>query len=229
MPNSARRLTARDRVYVTLREAVVSTELQPGRRLSENELTELLGVSRTPVREALARLREERLVVVVPQRGTFVCRIDPEAVADASFVREALECNAIRLATERVTPADVEALRENIGAQERADAADDSEAFDRLDDDLHHRLCGLSGREVAWRLSQRARGQLDRVRRLSLPEPGYRAEMIAEHRAVLEAVAAGDPETAERVLRHHLRMVLSSMPALRVAHPEFFEPEKETA
>jgi DNA-binding GntR family transcriptional regulator len=229
MTERTRRLTTRDRVYAALREAIVSAELAPGRRLSENELADRLGVSRTPVREALARLRDERLVAVVPQRGTFVCLIDPDAVADASFVREALECNAIRLATARASPADLEALTENVAAQERAEAADDSEAFDDLDEELHQRLCRMSGREIAWRLSQRARGQLDRVRRLSLPEPGYRAEMIAEHRAVLEAVAAGDPETAERVLRHHLRMVLSSMPALRAAHPEYFEPEEESA
>jgi DNA-binding GntR family transcriptional regulator len=220
-------VTARDRVYAALREAIVSAELEPGRRLSENELAERLGVSRTPVREALARLRDERLVAIVPQLGTFVPLIDPEAVADASFVREALECNAIRLATERATPADLAALRANLAAQERAEADGDSDAFDLLDEELHRSLCRLSGRDIAWQLSMRARGQLDRVRRLSLPEPGYRAEMVAEHRAVLDAVAAGDPETAERVLRHHLRMVLSSMPAIRAAHPEYFEPEKE--
>ena len=75
--------SARDQVYVALREGIVSAELEPGRRLSENELAEALGVSRTPVREALVRLRDERLVAIVPQLGTFVTLISTDAVADA--------------------------------------------------------------------------------------------------------------------------------------------------
>jgi DNA-binding transcriptional regulator YhcF (GntR family) len=84
-----------EQVYLALREAIVSAELEPGLKLSENELAGELGVSRTPVREAVARLRDERLVAIVPQLGTFVTLISPGAVADAEFVREALECAAI--------------------------------------------------------------------------------------------------------------------------------------
>ncbi len=84
-------------------------------------------------------------------------------------------------------------------------------------------LCELSGREIAWSLSRRANGHLDRVRRLSLPEPGYLGEMVAEHRAVVAAVADKDPDQAEASLRHHLRMVLSSLPSIRAANPDYFE------
>lgn len=217
--------SARDQAYAALRGAIVSAQLEPGRRLSENQLAELIGVSRTPVRDALARLRDERLVAIVPQLGTFVTFIDREAVADAHFVREALEVEAVRIAAQRAGAQGVEALRANLVAQERAVAADDAEAFARLDDDLHHLLCDLSGREVAWRLSERTRGQLDRVRLLSLPEAGYRGQMLAEHRTVVEAVAAQDADGAETQLRHHLRMVLSQLPAIRAAHPEFFQED----
>ena len=215
--------SARDRVYDALREAIVSAELEPGRRLSENELADRLGVSRTPVREALVRLRDDRLVAIVPQLGTFVTLIAADAVADAHFVREALECSAIRLAAERAAPRDLADLQANVAEQERAEESGDAEAFDRLDEALHRMICELSGREVAWRISQRARGQLDRVRRLSIPAPGYRRQMIDEHREVLAAVAASDAEGAERALRHHLRMVLSYVPDIQRAHPEFFE------
>jgi GntR family transcriptional regulator, rspAB operon transcriptional repressor len=215
--------TARDQVYTALREAIVSAELEPGRRLSENELADLLGVSRTPVREALARLRDDGLVAIVPQLGTFVTLISSAAVADAAFVREALECGAIRLATESAAARDLEELQANLAAQDRAVQSDDTEAFDRLDEALHRRLCELSGHEVVWWLSRRANGQLARVRRLSLPEPGYRAEMLAEHRAVVGAIADGDPDQAEQALRHHLRMVLSHLPQIQAAHPDYFE------
>src|ERR687894_38551 len=101
-----------------MRDAIVRVDLAPGQRLSENELAGQLGVSRTPVREALARLRDERLVAVVPQLGTFVTRISTGAVGDAQFVREALECAAIREAAVRAGDADVAALEEIVRRQE---------------------------------------------------------------------------------------------------------------
>lgn len=214
---------AREQVYLTLREAIVSAELEPGRRLSENELADLLGVSRTPVREALARLRDERLVAIVPQLGTYVTLISQQGVADAAFVREALECSAIRLATPAADETSLAALQANLAAQERAVSEEDAEAFDRLDDALHQSLCDLSGHDVAWTLSRRANGHLDRVRRLSLPDPAYMGEMVDEHRQVLAAVADRDADRAEQLLRHHLRMVLSSLPHIEAEHPEYFE------
>src|SRR3954447_15684059 len=217
--------SARDQAYVALRAAIVGAQLEPGRRLSENQLAELIGVSRTPVRDALARLRDERLVALLPQLGTFVTFIDEEAVADAHFVREALEVGAVRIAADQATGQDVAALHDNLAAQEHAVAAEDAETFARLDDDLHCLLCDLSGREAAWRLSERTRGQLDRVRLLSLPEAGYREQMLAEHRPAFAAGAAHNAPLAERELRHHLRMVLSQLPAIREAHPEYFQED----
>jgi GntR family transcriptional regulator, rspAB operon transcriptional repressor len=212
-----------DGAYTALRTAIVTAQLVPGRRLSENELAGLIGVSRTPVREALLRLRDERLVEVVPQLGTFVTFIEEDAVADAHFVRESLEVNAVRHAPSILDARALQPIEDNLDAQERAAELGDDDAFARLDDELHHLLCDLSGRSVAWRLSERARGQLDRVRRLSLPDAGYRRQMLAEHRAVVAAVTAGDADGAERELRHHLRMVLSSLPDIRRAHPEYFQ------
>jgi DNA-binding GntR family transcriptional regulator len=225
----ARNGPARAQVYAALRDAIVSAALEPGRQLSENELAALLGVSRTPIREALQRLREERLVAVVPQLGTFVTRISTSAVSDAQFVREALECAAIRETAIRAEDEDIAALEAIVRRQEATREAADYDRFYILDDELHRTLCDLSGREIAWSLSQRAKGHLNRIRRLSLPEPGYLMEMIAEHRAVVAAVAVHDPDEAERALRHHLRMVLSTVPAIRAQHPDYFEDEEEIA
>lgn len=217
--------SARAQVYAVLREAIIRADFEPGRQLSENELAGRLGVSRTPIREALARLREERLVEIVPQLGTFVSRISTQAVADAQFVREALECAAVVRAAELATDADLSALEENLKAQERAQAAADFDAFYLLDEGFHHTLCDLSGHPIVWSVSQRAKGHLNRVRRLSLPMPSYLAEMVAEHRGIVAAVAAHDPERAEQALRHHLRMVLREVPQIRSEHPDFFEEE----
>jgi GntR family transcriptional regulator, rspAB operon transcriptional repressor len=221
----SRRGPARAHVYTALRDAIVAGQLEPGRQISENELAARLGVSRTPIREALQRLREERLVAVVPQYGTFVTHISESAVSDAQFVREALECAAIRGTALRARDQDLAALEGIIRRQDAAREANDSDSFYVLDDELHQLLCDLSGHAIAWSLSQRAKGHLNRIRRLSMPEPGYMMEMIGEHRAVVAAVAAHDPDEAEQTLRHHLRMVLSTLPAIREQHPDYFEEE----
>ena len=191
--------------------------------MSENELAERLAVSRTPVREALVRLRDDRLVDIVPQLGTFVALIGDEAVADAQFVRESLECAAVRLAAARADRDAMRALKALVAHQATVRDAKEFDRFFLLDDEFHASLCEISGRRVAWDLAQRAKGHLDRVRRLSLPQPRYLAEMVAEHELVVRAVGRGDPDAAEDALRHHLRMVLSALPALRAEHPEYFE------
>lgn len=219
--------STRERVYASLREAITTAQLEPGRRLSENELAGELGVSRTPIREALALLREERLVAIVPQLGTFVTLISPRAVHDAGFVREALECAAVRLAAERITVDTLEDLQANLASQERVVERGDPDRFDRLDNDLHRMLSAASGRPIAWSLAQRANGQLDRVRRLSLPEPGFLADMLGEHRDVVAAVASRDPDAAEAAMRHHVRMVTSLLGDIRTAHPEYFDEDPE--
>jgi DNA-binding GntR family transcriptional regulator len=217
--------SASRQVYAALREAIIAGELAPGQRISENELSVRLAVSRTPIREALARLRDERFVQIVPQLGTYVTRISPAAVADAQFVREALECAAVRIAAERAEPADIAALEGLIRRQEEVVAHDDFERFSVLDDEFHAAICELSGRGFAWEVAQRAKGHLSRVRRLSFPQPRYLVEMVSEHHAVVEALRDNAPDAAESALRHHLRMVLSAVPAIREQHPDYFEDE----
>jgi DNA-binding GntR family transcriptional regulator len=175
------------------------------------------------VREAVAKLRDDQLVEVVPQLGTFVSRISVAGVDDAQFLREALECAAVRLVAERADDDDVEELRELVRRQEHARDTADPDAFFILDDAFHSTICELSGRPIAWTIVARANGHLNRVRRLSLAEPRYIAEMIVEHKVVLAEIAKGDPDEAETALRHHLRMVLSDLPNIQHNHPEYFE------
>jgi DNA-binding GntR family transcriptional regulator len=229
--SSARRLSgavprnapARMRVYAALRDAIVRAELVPGAQLSENELAEQLGVSRTPIREALGRLRDDRLVEVVPQLGTFVSKISTQAVTDAQFIREALECAAVRAAAERVGDEGIASLEENLRSQERAREGNDLDAWYLLDDAYHRELCDLSGHPAVWGVSERAKSHLNRLRRISLTVPDYMPEMIVEHRSVADALGRRDPDAAERSLRHHLRMVLKEVPRIREQHPDYFE------
>ena len=110
-----------------------------------------------------------------------------------------------------------------VARQQEVRDADDYDRFYVLDDEFHGTLVELSGHGIAWSLAQRANGHLNRVRRLSLPQPRYLAEMVAEHALVVEAIRRHDSDAAEIALRHHLRMVLSGLPAIRSEHPDFFE------
>ena len=221
--DSARRGPARLFVYAAVRDAIVRAELPPGARISENELADQLGVSRTPIREALGRLRDDRLVEVVPQLGTFVSRISAQAVGDAQFIREALECAAVRPAAELAGEEDIAGFEENLRSQERARDSGDVDAWYLLDDAYHRALCDLSGHPAVWPVSERAKSHLNRVRRISLTLPDYLPEMIVEHREVIDAVSRHDADAAEKTLRHHLRMVLREVPRIREKHPEYFE------
>lgn len=215
--------TTRGRVYSLLRDAIVSTDFHPGQQLSETELAERLGVSRTPIREALVRLGDDRLVEIVPQRGTYVSRISRQAIDDAQFVRESLECAAVRLAAKSAEEEDIAALQGILSSQREANEAGDVDRFYVFDDELHHTLCDLSGHGIAWSLAQRASGHLNRIRRLSMTMPDYIHEMISEHETVIDALARHQPGQAERALREHLRMVLTALPEIEHQHPEYFQ------
>ena len=213
----------RNQVYANLREAIVAARFEPGRQLSESELAAELGVSRTPIREALVRLRDDRLVEIVPQLGTFVSKISHTAVADAQFVRESLECAAVREATERASAEDLAALEAILQRQRSARESEDFDRFYVFDDELHRAFCDLSGHEIAWSVSQRAASHLNRVRRLSLPLQSYLGEMIAEHELVVDAIKRRDANAAEQALRHHLQMVLAGLGQIEARHPDYFE------
>ncbi|MBS1679842.1 MAG: GntR family transcriptional regulator [Actinobacteria bacterium] len=210
-------------LYAALRDLIVRAELTPGERLSEAELGERLGVSRTPIREALGRLRDDRLVEVRPQIGTFVARISPAAVADAQFIREALECTAVRVAAELADEESMAQLEENLRAQERSSDRADIDSWQLLDDTFHRHLCDLSGHPAVWPVNERAKSHLIRLRRLSLSMPDYLPTMVEAHRAIAAAVEQHDPDGAEESLREHLRDVLREVPRIREQHPDYFE------
>jgi GntR family transcriptional regulator, rspAB operon transcriptional repressor len=214
--------SARAQAYARLREAIVSLRLRPGERIADAQLAQELGVSRTPVREAILQLADEGLVDVVPQHGTFVAPISLEAVREAQFVREALEVAALREVVERVTDAQLGELETSLAAQAEAESTHDTARFYTLDEAFHRRLMEISSFPGVWRIAARSRAHLNRVRILSLPGPEVIAELVAQHAALVERLRARDGAGAEAVLHEHLRMVYSHLPELERAHPEYF-------
>lgn len=218
----ARKISSREAVYAELRRRIITLQSPPGSGISENELAADLGVSRTPVREALIKLSDDGLVQVFPQVGTFVALVDVARVRDAQFLREAVEVASLgTLAPEQVLDHDVVAsLQANLATQ-RANLGDD-DAFFALDEEFHRGLMRLAGHEGSWAAVASAKSHLDRARRLGMAHLHPNAEMAGQHEAVLAAVVAGDLPGAIDVLRDHLRNVLDSLAAVRAASPELF-------
>lgn len=212
--------SSRRTVYEELRRRVVTLQLPPGAPLSENELAAELGTSRTPVRESLILLAQEDLVQIFPKVGTFVSRVDPERVADAQFLREAVELASLDDIPAEPDPEQVGALWENLAQQQQAD--DDPDAFFLLDEDFHLGLLRLAGHERTWPTVVAAKGHLDRARRLGLTENPSMRGFRDQHADVLEALLRGDRDQARSLMRDHLRTVFADIERVRQRSPELF-------
>jgi DNA-binding GntR family transcriptional regulator len=202
---------------------IVTHEYRPGERLSENELSSSLGVSRQPVRDALIRLGEAGLVRALPQRATQVTRIAIPNVYSGRFLREATEVAVIREAAVSAVPSMIAAMDRIIDAQEVAVAKKDHLAFLALDDDLHRTFAASIGHEDVWRTLQNVKLQMDRVRYLSLPDTTPEELLTKQHRAIVKALHARNPDKAEAAVRKHLAELLRSLPLLVQNFPDYFE------
>jgi DNA-binding GntR family transcriptional regulator len=193
--------------------------LRPGMRLSENELGLRFGTSRTPVREAIVRLVEDGLIEVRPQRGTYIARISLQAVQRARFVRSALELEIIRQAAAYGVPEAVlvEAKRA-IADQENAGL--DPDLFTTADDMFHRTFANGIGYGDIWSVVENQKAQFDRIRFLSLPNVTPIDYLIDQHRMILSAVEARDPDRAEKTLRAHLSIVVETAVALMRTNPD---------
>lgn len=211
------------RVFRDLRQAVITMHFKPGQALSEQEIAGQLGVSRQPVREAFIKLGEAGLLTIRPQRGTFVVRISAKQVCEARFVREAVELAIVRRACQELSDGTVDDLRRNLEAQRAA--ADDlrPQRFMELDEAFHRTIAAGADCEYAWRVVEETKAQMDRVRYLSLPDATPLDRLIVQHEAVIDAIAARDPDRAEAAMRRHLQEILTSLPELERRFPELFD------
>lgn len=206
-----------------LRDSILTGELKPGMRLSEQEIANAMGISRQPVREAFIRLAGEGLLEVWPQRGTFVSKISAEEVLDARFVREAVEADLIRLATERGGAELVAVLRDNLAQQH--EALTDPARFLRLDEVFHRTIAEAAGKGRAWDHLQKLKSQLDRVRFLATQDFPVNV-LITQHAGVIDALATGNPDRAETAMRVHLCQMLEDLPRINAAYPDYFAPPR---
>ncbi len=193
-----------DAVYGDLKHAILTGALEPGSLIEKAELCEKFRVSRYPVSAAVSRLAYDQLVDVAPQHGSFVSRISLHDVRERLFIRTALEAEIAAEAARRMTRADTEPLTANLKEAEAAVAADDRAAFYATDVAFHQILTARLAMARAAEVLDGLRVHLERVRRILMAPPGRIREVLAEHRAVVEAIEAGDDAAARDAMKRHL-------------------------
>src|SRR3982751_6753552 len=191
-----------DRAYYAIRELIVTLELPPGAVVREPELTERLGIGRTPVREALRRLAQERLIEGFPRRGMFVTKVDVRDLARLCGGRMALEPEAARLAAERATRADLAGLEKLLAELDRPKRRDPRAHID-LDERIHRSIYHASHNPFLLETLEQYYAHALRIWMVALARTDLGAA-VGGHRAVLEAVVRGDGAGAARLMREHV-------------------------
>lgn len=209
-------------VFEQLHEAILSLEMPPGTEVSRAELQKRFGVSSTPVRDALMRLEELGLIDVFPQSGTIVSRIDVPGARQAQFLRQAIELETVRRLALSPDAGLMRRLRIIINEQRHLAKAGNLKAFNAADLAFHKSLYDAADVPDLWALVRRQSGHIDRIRRLHLPIGRKAAEIVRDHRAIVEAIASGEPERAQTALRDHLSHSLAFSAELRLRFPDYF-------
>lgn len=195
--------TIAQQVYDRLRRDVLTGSLEPGHWIRELDIADAIGVSRTPVREAVRRLAQDGLLEVAPNRGVRVAVVSTTHVDDVYEVRELVEGLAARRAAERALPSDIHTLR---GLLDRIDrlAPGDAAMHIEADDALHRRIAEIGRNAAALDVLERLNGKITRIKVLTSdtnPSPTTRSQ----HAAIVEAIAISDAAAAERAMRAHIR------------------------
>jgi GntR family transcriptional regulator, rspAB operon transcriptional repressor len=219
---TVRPTSAATEVYAALRALIIGLKLVPGTVLSRAELAERFGVSQTPVRDALMRLEEERLVDVYPQYATVVAAIDLAMARQAHFLRRAVELEIIETLAQTREDALIADLEVLIRRQEADIQSGDLVDFLAADAALHAHMYLAAGVPDLLTLVQSRSGQIDRLRCLHLMTPGKAQRILDDHITIVEALAAADPTRARAALSKHLSETLSEAANIEARFPDYF-------
>ena len=198
-------------VYQVLREGIVERTIAPGQHLAEQQLAQELGVSRTPVREALRRLALEGFVVMVPRRGAYVAGMSLKDMNDVFELRMALEGLAAYLAAQRITPQEQTVLKETLVQLETATAADDKDQVISTDTRFHALIYTASRNRRLIQIVGNLSDQIQSFRLQSLFAPGRLKDTMREHKRLLTAIERRDSQSARKLAEEHIQQAEVSL------------------
>lgn len=214
--------TAKDYAMRVLMHNIISLNLVPGQVISENEIAQILGISRTPVREAFIELSKASMVEIYPQRGTCIALIDVDMVEQSRFIRSVLEKAIIQLVCDDAVQEDIEALEENLRLQQSCVDRKDYKRLLSLDNEFHRLLFKACNKEAVYDLIESMMAHFDRVRMLNLAEMNMQ-KTVDEHKEILQFIKNRDKSGAMILIEQHLFRINEDITYLRQLHPEYFK------
>jgi len=212
-------LPLRDVVFNTLRQAILRGELKPGERLMEIQLANKLGVSRTPIREAIRKLELEGLVLMIPRKGAEVAEITEKSLKDVLEIRRALEDLAVRLACEKITKEELKELKKAGDEFKKVLKSQDITEVAEADVRFHDVIYMATDNPKLIQLLNNFREQMYRFRVEYLKKAEVRPQLLAEHDEIIKFITEGNKEEASRVVTRHIEnQALTVQDVIRTKH-----------
>ncbi len=202
--NANEYLPLRDVVFNTLRQAILKGEIEPGEHLMETKLAEKLGVSRTPIREAIRKLELEGLVTMIPRKGAEVAQITEKNLRDVLEVRRALEVLAVRIACDKITAEQLEELEAAAKVFEATLSSKDVTAIAEADVEFHDVIFKATDNQRLLQIISNLREQMYRFRVEYLKKEDFHARLVEEHNEIINAVKHHDKAAAEQYVKAHI-------------------------
>ena len=197
-----RHQTLREKILETIREAILKGSLKPGERVSEPDLAERFGISRTPIREAFRQLESEGYLQVVPRKGAVVASLSERDIEEFYAIKIILEGFAAKMAAENLTVKDIERLESiNERLQKMADEGDVKKFF-RVHNEFHEVFIKAAGNDKLYEMINQLVMKFKRLRLASLSQPGRMDGSVEEHRNMIQAFKNRDGDCADGVVRH---------------------------
>lgn len=195
-------------VYEIIRDMIIAHRFRPGTRINVEQITKEVGVSRTPVWEAIHRLMQDGLLESIPNRGVFMATLTPQRALELYTVREALECLAGRLAVGNVTDRVIKKLEKMLGEQQRAIQKEDLVSYSKLDFDFHSLIYEQSGNPTLVEMLGSIKGKMGPI---ALHITPILSRFYDDHVEIVAALKARDEKRAEETFRHHNRMMIEQI------------------
>ena len=207
----------------TIKENIINLTLEPGSQISENELALEMGLSRTPVREAIIDLSKVKIIEIYPQKKSVISLIDYDLVEECQFVRDHLEKAVVQVVCEVATPEDIGRLQENVRLQYFYLDNFNPKAIMKLDNEFHELLFDIANKPMVYRLMNTISIHFDRVRNLALSSVKD-LRIVSDHDEIVAAIRAHDAEKACKLMEVHLQRYKIDAVAIREKYPQYMKP-----
>lgn len=224
MGTEKRREFIKDQIYQSVRHNILTFQYLPGEKLSENSISAKYGVSRSPVRAMLQKLENEKLVIIDPQRGTFVTKLDYHYIQNIIYMRWCIESNLLRTIAEQQPRQLMEDLRHCLDRQKELLQAEkvDPEEFTALDNEFHRLCYAGNDREPLWQLLQEVNANYLRFRLLDLVAGNSYHQIYLDHCHLLQAIEDKNIELLDRLSKQHLCGNLQTYEGIKSEYREYF-------